>query len=184
MKDGIINNILDSETIKDTATSVGDYLVDTHTTYADVAMSAAQQAGQLAVSAHDTLVDAATAVADGVGQVVSEAAASLKGQFTSWFNASSGAEAQAISMTADEAFRNLPASPACDMPPEVQSLIEVKMSEAMFRQHFEDLKAQGSLGQVVDYLKSQPVAEQAAPAPDAELDRNGPTIAARPPSLG
>ncbi|WP_156464996.1 hypothetical protein [Mesorhizobium sp. Root552] len=186
MKDDIISKILDSETIKDAATSVSDYLVDTHTTYADVATTAAREAGQLAVSAHETLVDTVTAIADGVQDYAAEAFTSLKGQVTSWFNTNSSAEAQAILMTAEEAFRNLPATSACDMPPEVQSLIEVKMSEELFRQHFEDLKAQGSLGQVVDYLKSQPVAEEAAPAAasDVELDRNSPTIVSKPPCLG
>jgi hypothetical protein len=186
MKDDIITKILDSETVKDAATGVGDYLADTHTIYSEVATNAARQAGQLAVSAHDALVDAATAVTDGVQDYASEAAASLKGQFTTWFNASAGVGAQAIIMTADEAFKNLPATSACDMPPEVQSLIEVKMSEELFRQHFEELKEQGSLHQVVNYLKSQPLAEEAAPAAtsDIELDRSNPASAARPPSLG
>lgn len=186
MKDDIIKGILDSETLKDATTSVSDYLADTHTTYADVATTAAREAGQLAVSAHGTLVDAAVAIADGVQDHAAEAFTSLKGQVSSWFNTNSGAEAQALSMTADEAFKNLPATSACDMPPEVQSLIEVKMSEELFRQHFEELKAQGSLREVVDYLKSQPVAAEAAPAvaPDVELDRNSPTIVSKPPSLG
>jgi hypothetical protein len=186
MKDDIVGKILDSETIKGAATGVSDYVADTHKVYADVATNAVREAGDLAVSAHEALVDAATAVAEGVGQYAAQASASLKGQFTSWFNTNSGAEAQAVTMTAQEAFRNLPATGACDMPPEVQSLIEVKMSEELFRQHFEDLKAQGSLQQVVDYLKRQPVAEEAAPAatPDVELDRSSPTIAARLPSLG
>jgi hypothetical protein len=184
MKNDIIKGILDSETIKDATASVSDYLADAHTTYADVATTAAREAGQFAVSAHETLVDSVTAVADGVQDYASEAFTSLKGQVTSWFNANSGVEAQAITLTAQEAFRNLPAASACDMPPEVQSLIEVKVSEALFRRHFEDLRAQGSLREVVDYLKGQPVAEEAAPAPDIELGRNTPTIATRPPSLG
>jgi hypothetical protein len=186
MKNDIIKGILDSETIKDATASVSDYLADAHTTYADVATTAAREAGQIAVSAHETLAGAAVAIADGVQDYASEAATLLRGQVTSWFNANSGAEAQAITMTAQEAFRNLPAASACDMPPVVQSLIEVKMSEELFRQHFEELRAQGSLREVVDYLKGQPVAEEAALAatPDAELDRNSPAIAARPPSLG
>lgn len=186
MKDDIIKSILDSETIKDATTSVSNYLADTHTTYADVATTAAREAGHLAVSAHETLVDAATAIVDGVGQYASQASASLKGQVTSWFNTSSGAQARAIAVTAQEAFQSLPAASACDMPPEVQSLIEVRMSEELFYQHFEELREQGSLREVVDYLKRQPVAEEAAlaPAADVELDRNGLTIATRPPSLG
>jgi hypothetical protein len=186
MKDDIIKGILDSETIKGTATSVSDYLADAHTTYADVATTAAREAGHLAVSAHDTLVDAAATVVGGVQDYAAEAFSSLKGQVSRWFNRTSGAEAQAITMTAQEALKNLPAASACDMPPEVQSLIEVKMSEELFHQHFEELKVQGSLGRVMDYLKSQPAAEESAPAPasDIELDRNGPAIATRPPSLG
>jgi hypothetical protein len=186
MKDDIIKSIIDNETLKDTTATVGNYLADTHTTYADVATTAARQVGDLAVSAHETLVGTMTAVADGVQDYAAETFTSLKGQVTSWFNSTSGAQAQALTMTAQEAFRNLPVVSSCDMPPEVQSLIEVKMSEELFRQHFEELREQGSLREVVDYLKGQPVAEEAVPmaTPDVELERSSPTIATRPPSLG
>ncbi|OJU50105.1 MAG: hypothetical protein BGO03_09555 [Mesorhizobium sp. 61-13] len=189
MKDDIIRNYIDRDlidTAKETAESIGDYVADANRRYVDVATDMAREAGNLAVSAHNTLVDSATGLAEGVEQYASEAYSSLKAQFASSANAISGAEAQAITMTAEEAFKNLPATSACDMPPEVQSLIEVKMSEELFRQHFEELKEQGSLREVMDFLKSQPLAEEPATTatPDIELDRNSPAVANRLPSLG
>lgn len=189
MKDDIIRSYIDSDlvdTAKETAEAIGDYVADANRAYVDVATNVAREAGNLAVSAHNTLMDSAAGLAEGVEQYASEAYSSLKAQFASSANASSGAQAQAITMTAEEAFKNLPAISACDMPPEVQSLIEVKMSEELFRKYFEELKEQGSLDKVVGYLKNQPVAEEPATAatPDIELDRNSPAVANRLPSLG
>lgn len=189
MKDDIIRAVTNSDSvdkINSAAESISEYIIETNEGYAEFAVSAAEKAGDLAIDTHSALVDAAEALVNGVERQVKESYSSLKGQIASWFNSTSGAEAQqAIVLTAEEAFKNLPTTSACDMPPEVQSLIEVKMSEELFRQHFEELKAQGSLHEVVDFLKSQPVVDEPGPAAtqNSDLNPNGPTVIARPPSL-
>lgn len=190
MKDDIIRAAINNDTvdnIKSAAESIGAFVIETNKSYVEFAESVVEEAGNLAVDTHRELVDLSEALVDGVERQTKDSYSSLKGQIASWFNSTSGAEPQqAIVLTAEEAFKNLPTTSACDMPPEVQSLIEVKMSEELFRQHFEELKEQGSLREVMDFLRSQPGADETAPAetPDSELNRNSPAVANRLPSLG
>ncbi len=83
--------------------------------------------------------------------------ASFFGDAWDW---ATGNDEPPIDLTA--VFNGLPNTVTDDMPPEVQALIEVKASSILFEKQYEDLKEQGSLSAVEEYMKDNPIEPEAA----------------------
>lgn len=73
-------------------------------------------------------------------------------------------------VTVAEILRRLPLESAADMPPEVQSLIEVRGVDDKLSSCFAELRAQGGLDEVMRYLASQPRLEEENVRPQAQPD--------------
>ncbi|MEW7988300.1 MAG: zeta toxin family protein [Candidatus Thiodiazotropha sp.] len=73
-----------------------------------------------------------------------------------------GNDESAIDLTA--VFNGLPNTITDDMPPEVQALIEVKANSILFERQYEDLKEQGSLSAVTEYMDKNPIKTEVAHA--------------------
>lgn len=71
------------------------------------------------------------------------------------WNRIAGSDTPNINLT--DVFNGLPGVATDDMPPEVASLIELKQSPVLFKKQFEALKDDGSLDEVVAYIKDNPL---------------------------
>lgn len=90
-------------------------------------------------------------------------------------------------VTLSEILKRLPVESAADMPPEVQSLIEVRGADHKLSLCFAELREQGGLDEVVRYLETRshleelPAGQQAQPGLDPG---ERPEIKFSPPALG
>lgn len=73
-------------------------------------------------------------------------------------------------VTIPEILNRLPLESAADMPPEVQSLIEVRGAEDKLTSCFAELREQGGLDEVIRYLDQQRDIEEKRTVPQALPD--------------
>lgn len=67
------------------------------------------------------------------------------------------------------AYQKLPSKMTHDMPPEVAALVEVKASQPLFARQFNELREQGSLSEVQDYIEKH--SHQAVPLVDRSVNQ-------------
>ncbi len=102
---------------------------------------------------------------------LSAAAQAAKSVFGDTWNRVTGHDKPPMHLTA--VFNGLPNTVTDDMPPEVQSLIEVKANSDLFARQYEDLKAQGGLEAVAKYMADNPSPPEIAHTYDHQTAQQG-----------
>lgn len=90
-------------------------------------------------------------------------------------------------VTAAEILKRLPLESTADMPPEVQSLIEVRGMDEKLTSCFAELREQGGLNEVMRYLDNQPRMEEERARLQVQPDLDpgdGPAVKLSLPKLG
>ena len=102
---------------------------------------------------------------------LSAAAQAAKSVFGDTWDWVTGHDKPPMDLTA--VFNGLPNTVTNDMPPEVQSLIEVKANSDLFARQYEDLKAQGGLEAVAKYMADNPAPPEIAHTYDNQTAQQG-----------
>ena len=102
---------------------------------------------------------------------LSAAAQAAKSVFGDTWDWVTGHDKPSMHLTA--VFNKLPNTVTDDMPPEVQSLIEVKANSDLFARQYEDLKAQGGLEVVAKYMADNPSPPEIAHTYDNRTAQQG-----------
>lgn len=106
----------------------------------------------------------AASTAQNTKHYVSDTYDSIKGKYANWFNKNANPDETPSKLTPEQVYKALPEKSTPDMPPEIQSLIEVKASPKRFQQTFEDLRKQKSLDEVEKYINNNANADIEATA--------------------
>lgn len=150
----------------------------------DMLVEVSQAVEVTAVAGMDAVSDAASNLADGAASLAEKI---YQKHMDITQDVVDGVVDGATATVAD-ILKRLPLESAADMPPEVQSLIEVRGADEKLMSCFAELHEQGGLDEVMRYLDNQARMEeeaQANPQPKPELEpSDGPAMSFTPPKLG